>query len=65
MKNRENEISEIIIFEVLEAIYLDTITPIAQQMRNAGIDLLQVNWQSEAESYWEPCDSYAEMTTQR
>ncbi|MEM9276077.1 MAG: hypothetical protein AAGA80_24420 [Cyanobacteria bacterium P01_F01_bin.143] len=65
MKNREDEINETMIFEALEAIYYDTLTPIAQKMRDAGIDLLQVNWQSDVQSYWEPCDSYAEMTTKR
>jgi hypothetical protein len=65
MKNRESEIDDTIVFAALEAIYFDTLTPIAQKMRDAGIDLLQVNWQSEADSYWEPCEDYAEMTVQR
>ena len=65
ISNRESEIDDIIMFAALEAIYFDTVTPIAQKIRDAGIDLLQVNWQIEADSYWEPCEDYAEMTAQR
>ena len=59
------DINEEIIFKALEAIYYDTVSPIAQHIRNAGIDLLCVNWQRDLESYWEPCESYADMTIQR
>ena len=65
MNNRESEIDEMIMFAALEAIYFDTVTPIAQKMRDAGIDWLQVNWESEADSYWESCEDYAPMTVQR
>lgn len=65
MNHRESKIDEMIVFAALEAIYFDTVTPIAQKMRDAGIDWLQVDWQSETESYWEPCEDYADMTVQR
>jgi hypothetical protein len=65
MSNRKHKPDYDITFDALESIYFDTITPIAEKMRDVGIDWLQVNWESETESYWEPCEDYAEMTVQR
>jgi hypothetical protein len=65
MSNREHKVEYSIMFDALESIYFDTITPIAEKMRDAGIDLLQINWKNETNSYWEDCKSYAEMNTQR
>jgi hypothetical protein len=54
-----------ILLEVLEAVYWDTVIPIAAQLRNAGADLLSLRIDPDADSYWEPDPAYSSLESQR
>ena len=56
---------EATLLEVLEAVYWDTVIPVGQELRNAGVDLLSLETDSAAASYWEPHPTYAPLTSQR
>jgi len=54
-----------ILLEVLEAVYWDTVIPLAAELRDAGVDLLSLRIDPDAPSYWEPHPAYAALTSQR
>jgi len=54
-----------ILLEVLEAVYWDTVIPLAAQLRDAGADLLSLQIDPRATSYWEPHPPYSLLTSQR
>jgi hypothetical protein len=53
------------LLEVLEAVYWDTVIPIASDLRDAGVDLLDLEIDREATTYWEPHPPYAPLESQR
>ena len=54
-----------ILLEVLEAVYWDTVIPVAAQLRDAGVDLLSLRIDPDQASYWEPHPAYASLSSQR
>jgi hypothetical protein len=54
-----------ILLEVLEAVYWDTVIPLAAQLRDAGVDLLSLRLDPDQASYWEPYDAYSSLNSQR
>ena len=61
MSNADQEI----LLEVLEAAYWDTVIPLAAQLRDAGVDLLNLRIDPDAVSYWEPQTAYSSLDSQR
>jgi hypothetical protein len=56
---------EEILLEVLEAVYWDTVIPLAAQLRDAGVDLLSLRIDPDQASYWEPYAAYTSLNSQR
>lgn len=54
-----------ILLEVLEAVYWDTVIPLAAELRRAGVDLLSLRIDPDEPSYWEPQPDYSPLTSQR
>jgi hypothetical protein len=54
-----------ILLEVLEAVYWDTVIPLAAELRGAGVDLLSLRIDPDEASYWEPYPSYSSLNSQR
>jgi hypothetical protein len=54
-----------ILLEVLEAVYWDTVIPLAAQLRDAGVDLLSLQMDPDEASYWEPYPAYSSLDSQR
>lgn len=54
-----------ILLEVLEAVYWDTVIPLAAELRGAGVDLLSLRIDPDGPSYWEPQPDYSPLTSQR
>ena len=54
-----------LLYEALEAIYFDTVAPLARALKEANVDLLDTEWPGTAESYWEQQSDYGDMMTQR
>jgi hypothetical protein len=54
-----------ILLEVLEAVYWDTVIPLAAELRHAGADLLALRIDPDAPSYWEPQPAYSSLSSQR
>ncbi len=53
------------LFEILEGIYWDTVIPLAESLDSAGIDLLNLQIDPDAVSYWEPHPDYSSLHSQR
>jgi hypothetical protein len=53
------------LLEILEAVYWDTVIPVAAQLQDAGVDLLNLQIDSDATSYWEPHLPYSSLNSQR
>lgn len=53
------------LLDVLEAVYWDTVIPIAAELRHAGVDLLSLRIDPDEPSYWEPQAAYSSLTSQR
>jgi hypothetical protein len=53
------------LFEILEGIYWDTVIPLAENLDNAGIDLLNLQIDPDAISYWESHPDYLSLHFQR
>lgn len=53
--------SEPDLLELLEAVYLGTLAPIGQLLREAGVDLLKLDRQPDVATYWEPHAPYDPM----
>jgi len=53
------------LFEILEGIYWGTVIPLAEQLDNAGIDLLNLQIDPDAVSYWESHPDYSSLHSQR
>jgi hypothetical protein len=51
--------------EILEAIYWDTVIPLAAELDEAGVDLLKLQIDPDAGSYWEPQPEYSSLHSQR
>ena len=56
---------EATLLEVLEAVYWDTVIPVGKELRDAGVDLLSLETDSAAGSYWEQHPAYSPLTSQR
>ena len=56
---------EATLLEVLEAVYWDTVIPVGKELRDAGVDLLSLETDSAAASYWEQHPEYSPLTSQR
>jgi hypothetical protein len=56
---------EAMLLEVLEAVYWDTVIPVGKELRDAGVDLLSLETDSAAASYWEHHPEYSPLTSQR
>jgi hypothetical protein len=54
-----------ILLDVLEAIYWDTVIPLASELRDAGVDLLSLELDRDAATYWQPHSPYAPLDSQR
>jgi hypothetical protein len=54
-----------ILLEVLEAVYWDTVIPVAAQLKDAGVDLLNLQIVPNAASYWDPHPEYSPLNSQR
>jgi hypothetical protein len=54
-----------ILLDVLEAIYFDTVTPLAALLRDAGVDLLNFRIDRDADSYWEDYPAYSALNSER
>ena len=51
--------------EVLEAVYWDTLIPVASELKDAGVDLLNLEIDTDRDSYWEPHPAYSALDSQR
>lgn len=60
-----SEAHQAMVLEVLEAIYWDTVIPLASELRAAGVDLLSLELDRDAATYWEPHRPYAPLDSQR
>ena len=60
-----SEADQAILLEVLEAVYWDTVIPVAGQLQDAGVDLLSLQIDRDADSYWESHPEYSPLTSQR
>jgi hypothetical protein len=60
-----SEPDEALLLEILEAVYWDTVIPLAAQLHDAGVDLLGLQIDSDAASYWEPYPDYSSLSSQR
>jgi hypothetical protein len=60
-----SEAHQAMVLEVLEAIYWDTVIPIASELRDAGVDLLSLELDRDAATYWQPHAPYAPLDSQR
>jgi hypothetical protein len=60
-----SEPEQAILLEILEAVYWDTVIPLAAQLQDAGADLLNLQIDSDAVSYWEPHPAYSSLHSQR
>ena len=60
-----SEASQADLLEVLEAIYWDTVIPLASELRDAGVDLLSLELDRDTTTYWEPRQPYARLDSQR
>jgi hypothetical protein len=56
---------QMILLDVLEAIYFDTVTPLAALLRDAGVDLLNFRIDRDADSYWEDYPAYSALNSER
>jgi len=54
-----------ILLEALEAVYWDTVIPLAAELRDAGVDLLSLRIDPDEPSYWEPQPPYSSLTSPR
>jgi hypothetical protein len=54
-----------ILLEVLEAVYWETVIPLAADLRDAGVDLLSLRLDPDQASYWEPHPAYSPFSSQR
>ena len=59
------ELDQELLLELLEAVYWDTVIPVAARLHDAGVDLLGLQIDSDAASYWEPYPSYSSLSSQR
>jgi hypothetical protein len=59
------EPDQTILLEVLEAVYWDTVIPVGRELREAGVDLLSLEVDPAAASYWEPHPEYSPLSSQR
>ena len=53
------------LLEILEAVYWDTVIPVGKELRDAGVDLLSLETDTDATTYWEPHPTYSPLTSQR
>jgi hypothetical protein len=60
-----SEPEQTLLLDVLEAVYWDTVIPLAAQLHDAGVDLLNLQIDSDADSYWEPYPAYSSLNSQR
>jgi hypothetical protein len=60
-----SEADQAILLEVLEAIYWDTVIPVAAQLQDAGVDLLNLEIDPDASTYWDPHPEYSPLSSQR
>jgi hypothetical protein len=60
-----SDADQALLLEVLEAIYWDTVIPLAAQLDNAGVDLLNLQIDPNAASYWDPHPDYSPLKSQR
>lgn len=60
-----SEAGEAILLEILEGVYWDTVIPIAGHLQDAGMDLLSLQIDRDADSYWEAYPAYSPLTSQR
>ena len=60
-----SEADQAILLEVLEAIYWDTVIPLASELRDAGVDLLSLELDRDAATYWAPHRPYSPLDSQR
>jgi hypothetical protein len=60
-----SEADQAILLEVLEAIYWDTVIPLASELRDAGVDLLSLELDRDTATYWEPHPPYSRLDSQR
>lgn len=60
-----SEADQAILLDVLEAIYWDTVIPLASELRDAGVDLLRLELDRDTASYWESQPPYSPLDSQR
>ena len=65
LRGNMSEADQAILLEVLEAIYWDTVIPLASELRDAGVDLLSLELDRDTATYWKPHPPYSPLASQR